>query len=151
VERSLPVTLFLCPFSDYTCCTNTSPNKTDMHPLMTTHLRVPQTPIKFVHGAPDRNDCNSYLLVILHSINMSIGHTCYPVIIFTAMLQCVLTELGGELQLLILGDLWTVTKAITAASELNHLPHTTASIFIYIILWRTCNWNTYFLSSLNSL
>jgi hypothetical protein len=44
-----------------------------MHPLMTTYLRIPQVPIKFVYGAPNRNNCNSYLLVILHKNNRRIS------------------------------------------------------------------------------
>jgi len=50
------------------------------------HLGVPQSNVTYVHGAPDINDCNSHLSVILPCDNRKITHTYYITILSTATL-----------------------------------------------------------------
>jgi len=50
------------------------------------HLGLPQSNVTYVHGAPDINDCNSHLSVILPCCSRKIARTHYITILFTAML-----------------------------------------------------------------
>jgi len=50
------------------------------------HVGVPQSNVTYVHGAPDINDCNPHLSVILPCGIRKIAHTYYNTTLFTAML-----------------------------------------------------------------